>query len=47
MSYTPEQTKEIVDRILELRSYWRRVVEAKTNNKNSASEPQQEAAPRR
>ena len=38
MTYTPEKTQEIVERILELRGYWRRVVEVKMEGKSRRDE---------
>jgi hypothetical protein len=38
MTYTPEKTQEVIERISELRSYWRRVVEAKMEGKSRSDE---------
>jgi hypothetical protein len=34
MTYTPEKAQEIIERILELRNYWRREAEAKVAGKS-------------
>lgn len=43
MAYTPDQTQEIIARILELRSYWRRVVESRVKGDSRNDEARLEA----
>jgi hypothetical protein len=43
MTYTPEQTQEIIARIVELRSYWLRAVETRLIGKSQRDKAELES----